>query len=128
MVDLKPCPFCGSPSEFFDGWARVRCPECGALGSAHRTRDEAIAAWNNRTPLTDHAASAAGNDGVGEVGEAEPVLPVDVRVAHITFRKGVKLSTFVSAAHRWYDRAALSPTLPAPSDRVTGEDGKGEAS
>lgn len=37
---------------------------------------------------------------------SEPVLPVDVQVAHITFRKGVKLSTFVSAATRWHTRAA----------------------
>lgn len=62
---LLPCPFCGAAARVTgDDGASVdgrgtwwgRCPECGADGSAHDWKHEAIAAWNRRatqpTPST----------------------------------------------------------------------------
>lgn len=49
----------------------------------------------------------------GYAWEEDPVvalLPRDVQVAHMTFRKGVKLQTFVDAAARWH--AAFMATRP----------------
>jgi len=49
-----PCPFCGSrttPPDL-DGdagsWV-VACPDCGARGPAGGSKDDAVAAWNERT-------------------------------------------------------------------------------
>lgn len=58
MNDLKPCPFC-------DGIARIRemptfvhvgCDSCHAAGPAHRTLEQAVAAWNRRVPQSRLAA------------------------------------------------------------------------
>lgn len=50
---IKECPLCGSPDvavhysyaslEYFG-----RCLKCGCRGGTHKTREEAIAAWNAR--------------------------------------------------------------------------------
>lgn len=40
-------------------------------------------------------------------GEAS-LLPYDVTIGHIRFRKGVKLETFINAARRWFDRASAA--------------------
>ena len=52
--DLKPCRFCGARNTHHssNGVANhfVECDECGASGPACETEDEAIAAWNQRTP------------------------------------------------------------------------------
>jgi hypothetical protein len=53
--------------------------------------------------------------------QAEPVLPYEVRITArddapggVTFGKGVKLSTFIKAAQRWYRKAC--ETFPPPAD------------
>jgi len=71
MTDLKPCPFCGwtavlrksleeypadgeHPAGDFEVWTHIDCDMCGIeLGSKYR--EDAIAAWNRRTPVTAKA-------------------------------------------------------------------------
>ena len=64
-MDLKPCPFCGKKEVsllFFEkeesAVAYVKCPSCGATGSAvseskeeaqDRMHKRAAALWNHRT-------------------------------------------------------------------------------
>jgi Lar family restriction alleviation protein len=50
--DLKPCPFCGEAQPPHDDTSWVRCLGCGAETGWRPTGDEAIAAWNTRTPDT----------------------------------------------------------------------------
>ena len=54
-MELKPCPFCGStngnvrkPYERFTLY-RLTCP-CGAEGADKGSEEQAIKAWNTRTP------------------------------------------------------------------------------
>lgn len=53
------------------------------------------------------------------IKDEEPVLPHNIVIGHITFRKGVKLSTFEGAARRWFFDARSSrnaePTPEPPS-------------
>ena len=60
-VELKPCPFCGAQCEMVEGSAteavwphgtfhRVFCTSCQTRQLFHKTPEEAIAAWNRRTP------------------------------------------------------------------------------
>lgn len=57
-MDLKPCPFCGSPGELTDtmpgGTYWVRCSVCDGEGpsSDERTKEQAIALWNTRAEVT----------------------------------------------------------------------------
>lgn len=57
--ELKPCPFCGGTAQVhgdaapaYASWkiCRVHCDGCGASTCNHRTRQEAVAAWNRRSP------------------------------------------------------------------------------
>lgn len=57
MIDLKPCPFCGSKDLHIHGWSfYVQCMQCGAEGGWNdeqpRGEEVAIAAWNTRCNLT----------------------------------------------------------------------------
>ena len=70
--ELQPCPFCGDGDYLIVShtratqlvqWWQVECG-CHASGGAEATREEAIAAWNTRTP------AKAGEDGVTEAGDA----------------------------------------------------------
>jgi len=55
---LKPCPFCGSRSvetfglhDIFPATPfNVFCKKCRAMGPFYQTIEEAIEAWNRRTP------------------------------------------------------------------------------
>lgn len=61
MSELKPCPFCGGEAEMHyvsDIFSRHRpsywsqCCNCRMSGKHHRTRQEAIDAWNTRAERT----------------------------------------------------------------------------
>lgn len=51
-IELLPCPFCGSDRvrvtkpTMWQAW----CMDCKAIGAASLTEQEAIEAWNTRTP------------------------------------------------------------------------------
>ena len=54
MTDLLPGPFCGGEAELTgfnapEYW--VWCPNCKASADAHTGKENAIAAWNTRTPI-----------------------------------------------------------------------------
>lgn len=58
MGELKKCPFCGGEAEILrygmslTSDVKVFCAECHAsTGKFHKTREEAIAAWNIRKPM-----------------------------------------------------------------------------
>ena len=54
MIELKPCPFCGSENltllKPIPGFATsfVRCNSCRAFGPDSDNTDQAAKAWNNR--------------------------------------------------------------------------------
>lgn len=59
--ELKPCPFCGAAQDTEQDVADtgvfwVRCSECCAEGSCADTKDDAVSAWNTRTPDPESAA------------------------------------------------------------------------
>ena len=66
-IELKPCPFCGEDPQVIrikgkDGWRdryTVRCPYdhggCGAEGGMYHSEEEAVWAWNQRTPAERNA-------------------------------------------------------------------------
>ena len=65
MVELKPCPFCGSVGIAVVG-SFVRCGCCGAVGPYGYTEVEAVERWNMRasglrarTPVHRDAATGA---------------------------------------------------------------------
>ena len=53
MIELKPCPFCGSDE--LDIWQNdagnyfVVCIGCGANGRDERKEEKAVEVWNRRT-------------------------------------------------------------------------------
>ncbi len=65
-VELKPCPFCGSPGvleggDFIGGWnektgprpykvecTNLRCIASYMIGAVFETKEDAIEAWNRR--------------------------------------------------------------------------------
>lgn len=62
-VELLPCPFCGASQDDFGGMVPEafcrgattfahECGGCGAIGPFRGTMEEAITAWNARTPPT----------------------------------------------------------------------------
>lgn len=77
-------------------------PHCATL------HDDGYWTWNGTPP---HKSSFAGwrMNVYAAAGAApvptEPVLPYDVGICGNTFRKGVKLSTFIAAAKRWHREA-----------------------
>jgi len=52
-VELKDCPFCGSPAFWQEACATywVACTICLANGQARDTLDEAVTAWNARAAV-----------------------------------------------------------------------------
>ncbi len=56
-IEMKSCPFCGSSNVDPEGWksretSGPACDDCGgSAGSALKTREENVAAWNRRVPL-----------------------------------------------------------------------------
>ena len=75
--DLKPCPFCGEAQPPHDDTSWVRCLGCGAETGWRPTGDEAIAAWNTRTPDPRIEALTAERDMATE-GWAEATRLIDV--------------------------------------------------
>jgi hypothetical protein len=53
-----------------------------------------------------------------QLGELDVPLPCDVRVGHTTFRKGVKLNTFIEAARRWHREAFPDGYLLTPEQKT----------
>ena len=57
MIDLKPCPFCGSEAEMRNTrglrtWivecSNPSCPASYMIGNDYETKEEAIEFWNRR--------------------------------------------------------------------------------
>ena len=61
--NLLPCPFCGWPAwlrESGTGWV-VKCGDgCEAMTWPRKTKEEAVAAWNQRVPIS-RGCSTCGN-------------------------------------------------------------------
>lgn len=58
MIELKPCPFCGSEAEPVKAHTSYKtpyvivCKACGAsVGNFAETKEKAIEAWNRREPI-----------------------------------------------------------------------------
>lgn len=55
--ELKDCPFCGTDApDWCDtsggDWHYIQCRNCeGATGGYHKSREDAIAAWNRRAAV-----------------------------------------------------------------------------
>ena len=69
MNELKPCPFCGDSPRirrfelmegFMDETYSVRCDFCGASIDRWLSNQDAIAAWNRRTPTNTGEDTTAG--------------------------------------------------------------------
>ena len=75
MEQLKPCPFCGGPANFSNGYPRlyrpehnkvaVECPECGLVfgwdcdyGGTFETEADAATAWNRRAQSKEDNTNA----------------------------------------------------------------------
>ena len=50
-MELRPCPFCGSPRVEVTGTFAVECQDCGAKSKYHNTREQAVTAWTNRISM-----------------------------------------------------------------------------
>lgn len=59
--ELKPCPFCGGEAEIKSryigygsiglgahDWFAIACNDCRTISKEYGTKEQAIAAWNNR--------------------------------------------------------------------------------
>lgn len=68
MDDLKPCPFCGCVAEVYSATCRVPeedgvsdahwvvdCRNCNGNVELHLSPEEAVAAWNTRSPPPGYA-------------------------------------------------------------------------
>lgn len=57
MIELKPCPFCGSAADVQNDFGQVFWPQCKNLacgatdGREYPNEREAAAAWNQRAPV-----------------------------------------------------------------------------
>ncbi len=54
IVELEPCPFCGSSGVLVGSF--VRCGKCGAVGPYGSTQAEAADRWNQRVELLAQGA------------------------------------------------------------------------
>ena len=63
--ELKPCPFCGGEN-LASNWHSpfIICNDCGAFGpgNADSTHEQAVKAWNTRTPEQAIAATLGGGE------------------------------------------------------------------
>lgn len=85
--ELKPCPLCGGVSEVrtIDGERYVRCRnlECDTVGPSRRTPEEAVEAWNRRSPdpkLTEAVALLREGNGQRGLGHSPRCRCWDCRV------------------------------------------------
>lgn len=97
--ELTACPMCGGEAHITKGYAteqvwphgdfhRVFCGCCQLRQLFYRTSEEAITAWNNRTP-TAAAAQAQGEPVAwGLLSIQEPELTNDATLAAYWLRKG----------------------------------------
>ena len=71
--ELKPCPFCGWGTICEVSTVPFRhkcgCHACGASTASYRTWDEAVEAWNTRTPEQAIAATLGGGKPTTDVAE-----------------------------------------------------------
>ena len=70
--ELKPCPFCGGEN-LASNWHSpfIICNDCGAFGpgNADSTHEQAVKAWNTRTPEQAIAATLGEQRSTAEITE-----------------------------------------------------------
>ena len=89
-----------------------------------------LAAYATQASISDppdaHVEVGGQTAAAGLTAEHAWKLPYDIEVAHIRFRKGVGLDTFVNAARRWFEYARKFHTAsahPAPAPSAPGAGG-----
>lgn len=99
---LKPCPFCGGRADLLqddDGrWTQVMCGSCcGKAPERMQSKEAACAAWNRRSPPSDHAARIAAAEEAGWRAGVEAAraavnaeaLPQELNDADVTYNDAI---------------------------------------
>ena len=105
--ELEACPFCGSPAlvgqTLDDAWY-VMCQEdkCLRIDNYWPTKDEAVAAWNTRTP------AKAGEDGVTQADREAARAWMKQAISDGLIRRGNHNDIPLAQAFAAHRRTALS--------------------
>ena len=122
-TELKPCPFCGNPKPVLLGpnlhmAIFVLCYKCGAKGlvvnGGHGgTPEEAIAAWNTRSPVVSHETPSV-EDNAGRVpsAEVEVPAPADGEVDVTEFVRRLRKAAWPLAMRQMETNEDGIPTIP----------------